>query len=263
MNQLLTEAVDRCAAVDSILELQGAEIIQLQQELLQSQSTLTFPALQAAPWEMLWGLGRSKPMVTNDHGTAAFVPGEPARIIFFPKTLATRESDNLYCVRRLAPYLPGGMLERIRKVTYSLQVGLSDLSACQAIECEWQRQIGLKVWNGGLQFFPGPGTAWTVRAFDYIKGDWEPLGITINSALLAPGKPLDTSGEFTLSDAGVSYDTLTINGLPVPMNFNQAIGTAKVASEQFNVAFQCDALQDAKSYQANLGRVTLKLEGLV
>lgn len=257
MNQAIQEILDRCAQVDAALTRDAATIAKQQEEILALHlhgPTLIFPALQSVPWEMLWGLGRSVPVTTTDHGTAVFTPGEPAVIDFHPKILASLESDNLYLFRRIGPYIAAA---NATKVAYGMEISISDLSACQAFEFECQRQIGTSIWNMGIQLLPG--NPWTVRGYNKSIETWVPTQVTLDPALLSAGKTLSLLAAFTLSDTGVSHDFLLINGQPNPMALTQPLATAKIEANYFNVAVQPDALQQAKPYQVTMGRVRLHL----
>lgn len=218
-----------------------------------------FPALQTALWEMQWGVGRSKPMVTDDHGKATFMPGEPARIDFWPKTLASGDSDNLYMLRRLMPYLTPAFLQRVTEVTYSFTLGISNPLACQAFEWECQRQIGRKLWNMAWQLRPDNPAEWHLFAFSYSKKSWIPTGITVDPLLLAGGKLLTIACVFSLANDSVTHDSIEINGKLSSKAFTQPIFTAAQPDTYFNVAMQPDAKTLALPYVITLGNVMVSL----
>jgi hypothetical protein len=248
--------------VDNLLTAKYAQIADLSAQLAVSKGTFILPALQIAPWELLWGVGRSTPMATDDHGQATFMPGEPAQIDFWPKTLASGESDNLYMVRRIGQYFPVSAIVGATRVTYSFDLGISNPLACQAFEWECQRQSGLKLWNMAWQLRPDNPVEWHLFAFDYSRREpdpWIPTGIIVDPLLLANRKLLSIGCGFSMTDSSESHDYITINGKKSAVSFTQPVFTAAKPGTYFNVAMQPDAKVMAQPYMITLGNVTVSL----
>lgn len=209
------------------------------------------PALQMAPFELLWGVGRSKP-VTNPavHGTATFTPGEPAILDFHPVVISG-DSDNLYCLRRLAQYLPdfSGMSHCLETEVYTVDKPQN----VQAVETDWHIQIGKSVWNPGLQLLPG--NPWRVRGFNYTAKHWQDLGVTFDGNLLTTG--VQFGAEYIISQTSLSFVSVTTNGEATPVSFVQPVVTASTSMMVFNKAIQTDATSDAKPYVLKVGKLTV------
>lgn len=258
MNPALQAIVNDVADAIRIDNAKDAQIASLQAQLANPQLTLV--ALQSSPWELLWGVGRSHP-VTNPpiHGTATFTVGEPATIDYHPIVLPA-DRDNLYCLRRLAPYVNLARLQQATQFSLSWQMSVNDISAPEAIESDFQRQLGNKVWNMGYQFLSQGSSPWLVRAFNYTTKDWKDTGLRLDPSLLAGGRTLTVAATFTLSDATETHNTLSFNGgVPQQVGFSQPVFTSATQSTLFNVAMQLDANGTAKPYQVRLGKVEVTL----
>lgn len=250
--------IDGAAQTVALLNAKDLAIQQLQQN---AEPTYIFPALQLAPWELLWGVGRSRP-VNNPavHGKATWTSGSPATVDFQPVSLLS-DCDNLYMLRRLGAYVPFADLQMASNFTYSITLAVSDLGAVQALELDYQRQIGPRIWSMGYQLFPA-SPQWQIRAFDYTKKSWIDTGLKLDPALLAPGKTLAIYAEFSCDGQSETHQTLTLNGGPKQqVNFTQPVFFARNSLTEFNVAVQLDAHQIAKPYVATLGDVTVALQG--
>ena len=209
------------------------------------------PALQMTPFELLWGVGRSHPVPNPPvHGTATWTPGEPAVLDFRPARLQG-DSDNLYCLRRLAQYLPD--FSAAASYTESETYQVSDLSAVQALETDWHIQLGQTVWNPGLQLLPG--TPWQVRGFDYVNKRWVSLGVTFDGGLLTAG--LSFGAEYGFTSKVLDFVAVTVNGHRTPVNFSQPVTTVATSATVFNKAVQADATSDARPYVLKVGKLTV------
>lgn len=210
------------------------------------------PALQTASFELLWGVGRSNP-VNNPptHGTASWTPGEHATCDFRPIVLPNGESDNLYCLRRLAPYLPdfSSMTHLSESEVYSVDKPQN----VQALETDWHVQIGTRVWNPGLQLLPGK--PWSVRGFDYTAKKWVALGVTFDGSLLTKG--VQFGADYIISPTSLAFTSVTINGEKTPLSFVQPVTMVATNAMVFNKSVQLDATGDAKPYVLKVGQLTV------
>lgn len=244
--------------------------VQAQLDALQHQvdnPPLTFPALQSmgqgAPyigWELLWGVGRSHP-VSNPpvHGTASLTPGAPATLAFAPAKLAGGESDNLYMLRRLGKYIPPALLAAASRFTLSLRETISDISAPQALEIDYQLQRGTKLWNMGLQLKPS-APFWILRSYDYVARAWQSTGITVDQNKLKPGGGFSMLGEWHVDDTSVTLDAVTLaDGQRHVVNMQHPVATAASPADAYNLAIQLDATADAKPYTAIIQDITVSL----
>lgn len=229
---------------------------------------LTLIALEQSPWwELLWGVGRSKPINNPpQHGSATFSigkPGQPSVLDFHPLALPTKESDNLYCLRRLASYVPLERLQKARKFTMSYWLQVSDISAVQAVESDYQLQLGQSLWNMGLQFIPwtlnaDPAKAtFNIRAFNYQKSSWVATGLSIPASFLLSG--MTVLAEFSITDTSETHESLTINGNRKLLGISQPVVSRSNSVNEFNIAFQADATADAKSYRLSVQNVSVSL----
>lgn len=215
-------------------------------------NTTILLALQIAPFELLWGVGRSHPVPNPPtHGTALWTPGEPATCDFRPVKL-NGDSDNVYCLRRLGQYIPPS-LAVATQFTESQTLQVNDPVAVQALETDWHVQIGTKVWNPGLQLLPGK--PWQVRGFDYINKKWVSLGINFDGNLLLAG--LTLSADYTFTPASLVFNAVSLNGTKHPITFTQPVATAANAAIVFNKAIQCDARSDALPYSVKIGQMVV------
>jgi len=210
------------------------------------------PALQIAPFELLWGVGRSHPVPNPPtHGTATWTPGEPTTCDFRPIKLPGGESDNLYALRRLGAYLPD--FSGITHLQESQTLQVSDPVAVQALETDWHIQISKSVWNPGLQLLPG--SPWSVRGFDYTAKKWVSLGVTFDGTALASG--LTLAAEYLISPTSLSFVSVTVNGQRTPVSFVQPVVAMANAAMVFNKAVQLDARADALPYIVKIGKMTV------
>lgn len=210
------------------------------------------PALQMAPFELLWGVGRTHPINNPPvHGTATWIPGEPAVCDFHPVVLQG-ESDNLYCLRRLAAYLPdfSGMTHLSESEVYTV----NNPGNVQALETDWHIQIGTRIWNPGMQLLPGK-PSWTVRGFDYTAKRWQDLGVSFDGSLLTTG--ISFGGKYIISPTSLSFVSVTVNGQETPVSFVQPAVQAASSAMVFNKAVQLDATGDAKPYVLKVGQLTV------
>lgn len=212
------------------------------------------PALQNAPFELLWGVGRSHP-VNNPptHGTATWTPGEPAILDYHPVPLPA-DRDNLYCLRRLGQYLPD--FSGATQFTESEVYTVSSLTAPEALEVDWHMQpVGAKVYNPGLQLLPG-SPSWTVRLWNQFRGDWEPSGATFDGNALLTG--LAFGGEYAITPSGLTYLAVTVGGVRFPQSLTvPPIAVAPVTKQVFNKAVQTDANGQAAPYTLRIGKMTV------
>lgn len=207
------------------------------------------PALQMAPFELLWGVGRSHPVQNPPtHGTATWTPGEPAVCDFRPIAIAG-DSDNLYALRRLAAYLPdfSGMTHLSESVVYTVNTPAN----VQALETDWHVQIGNRVWNPGLQLLPGK--PWSVRGFDYTAKRWIGLGVTFDGSQLIRG--LAFGAEYIISPTSLAFVSVTAAGETAPVGFVQPVVTVGESAMVFNKAVQLDAQASAKPYVLKIGQM--------
>lgn len=221
--------------------------------------TSILPALQIAPFELLWGVGRSNPVQNPSiHGTATWTPGEPATLDYHPVKLPT-DRDNLYCLRRLGQYIPD--FSAATKLVESQVLQVSDLSSPEAIETDWHLQaptvIGSKVLNPGLQLLPTGKAIWTVRLWDHIKGGWELASkCTLDGSVLLAGVLF--GAEYYVSPAGLTYNAVTINGIRFAQTYSVPGKDAPPVKQQvFNKAIQVDANGAASPYQLKVGKMTI------
>ncbi len=211
------------------------------------------PALQISPFELLWGVGRSHP-VTNPliHGTATWNPGEPSVLDYHPVNIPS-DRDNLYCLRRLGKYVPD--FSGATKFTESEIYTVSDVNAPEALEADLHLQpVGTKVYNPGLQLLRG--SPWSVRLWDHVKKDWEPSGVSFNGNALLAG--LSIGAEYLISDAGLTYSAVIVQGNRFPQSyFVPVVTAAEVTSQVFNKAVQVDANGTATPYVLKVGQLTV------
>jgi hypothetical protein len=217
------------------------------------------PAVQNAPFELLWGVGRSKPIQNPPvHGTATWTQGSPSVLQYNPVQL-TGDRDNIYVLRRM-----GNLgLPDFSKATYFCEsqiYAVSDVTAPEALEMDWHMQpVGTKILNPGLQLLAGK-PVWSIRLWDEIKSSWQDAGVTFDGNILA-GNGAMFAGEYTVVP-GVSftYVSVSVNGLKFNLKtpYTQAlkVGTA-VTSMVFNKACQgdCDGL--ATPFTLKVDQLTL------
>lgn len=212
------------------------------------------PALQIAPFELLWGVGRTKPINNPPvHGTATYTPGEPAVIDYHPVVLPI-DRDNLYCLRRLASYLPdfSGMTRCTESEVYTVD----NPSNVQALETDWHIQIGKGIWNPGMQLLPG--TPWRVRGFDYTAKHWTDLGVTFDGSLLTKG--ILFGAEYIISPDALTFVSVTVSGVRTPVKFTQPVVQSANSAMVFNKAIQLDATANANPYVLKVGQLTVSYE---
>lgn len=212
------------------------------------------PALQSAPFELLWGVGRSHPVNNpSTHGTATWTPGEPAILDYRPVLLPT-DRDNLYCLRRMGQYLPD--FSGATQFTESEVYTVSSLTAPEALEVDWHMQpVGAKVYNPGLQLLRG-SPSWTVRLWNQFRGDWEPSGATFDGNALLAG--LTFGGEYLISPAGLTYVAVTVAGARFPQSLTvPAVAATPVTKQVFNKAVQTDSDSKANPYTLKIGKLTV------
>jgi hypothetical protein len=258
MNPALQAIVNDLAAAIKTDSDKDAQIAQLQ--AITANPVLTLIALQSSPWELLWGVGRSKPINNPPvHGTATMIPGEPAIIDYHPAVI-DGDSDNLYCLRRLAPYVNLTRLQQATRFSLSYQLSINDLSAVQAIESDFQRQLGFKVWNMGYQLLPSGGGSWVVRAFNYTEKRWVTTGVSFNPDLITGGRTVGITSTYTLSSTSETHESIRFGDGPTqPVGFSQPVFTSKTMATAFNVACQLDSRSTAKPYTVKLGQVEVTL----
>lgn len=259
--QIVDVANTNSGLIQGVLDTLNAQNASLTSQLAQLEANppLTLIGLQGSPWELLWGVGRSHP-VTNPpiHGTASFVVGEPAEIIFAPAVLPSGESDNLFALRRTAPYIPLARLQSASKLTYSLQLGVSDPTAVQALETDLQMQLGTKVWEAGFQFHPG-SPKWTLNVYNKAQGAWQPTGLTLDPALISGGKTASIVQELAIDPSGLTYTAISLNGTRQSLGIHNPVVTDTHSFNYLNIAVQPDAMASAKPYNVTLGAVSLTL----
>jgi hypothetical protein len=209
------------------------------------------PALQMAPFELLWGVGRTKP-INNPatHGIALWEAGEPATCDFRPVPLAG-DSDNLYCLRRLAPYLPD--FSAMTHLSESEVYTVDKPGNVQALETDWHIQIGKNIWNPGMQLLPGK--PWTVRGFDYTAKKWVGLGVAFDGSRLTSG--IQFGAEYIISPTSLAFVSVTVAGVTTPVSFVQPVVLSSTSALVFNKAVQLDATGDAKPYILKVGQLTV------
>jgi hypothetical protein len=237
---------------DSIVLIPGSYVVPQPPPIPPPVNTTLLVGLNRSPFELLWGVGRSKP-ITNPpiHGTATWTPGEPGVLDFHPALLPGGESDNILAIQRLGQYLPD--FSQATKFSESQIYTVNDTKPVQALETDWHMQIGTKVWNPGLQLFPGKPN-WSVRGFDYINKVWVPLGVTFDPAVLLTGCMI--GGNYTISQLMMSHTAVTINGLKFPVSFAQSVATAAaIPQPAFVKSVQADANSLAQPYVLKVGKM--------
>lgn len=216
------------------------------------------PAVQNAPFELLWGVGRTKPIQNPPvHGTATWTQGSPSLLTYAPAKL-NGDRDNLYCLRRMGSY----GLPDFSKATYfceSQVFTVSDVLAPEALELDWHMQPSgsTKVCNPGIQLLAGK--PWSVRGFDYIKKAWIDLGVTFDGNILSSGCLI--AAEYAVNPGiSFSYISVSINGLKFPLKnpYTQAMTTGSaVTSPVFNKALQTDSSAAATPFTLKVDQLTL------
>jgi hypothetical protein len=216
------------------------------------------PAVQNAPFELLWGVGRSKP-VNNPpvHGTATWTQGSPSVLTYAPADLPN-DRDNIYCLRRM-----GNLgLPDFSKATYfseSEVYAVSDVLAPEALETDWHMQpVGTKIINPGLQFLAGK--PWNIRLWDQVKGSWQDAGVTFDGNILSGQGALFAAEYTVIPGTSFSCISVSVNGLKFPFKnpYTQPLknGSA-VTSPVFNKAVQADANGVATPYTLKVDQLTL------
>lgn len=218
-------------------------------------NTTILPAIQNAPFELLWGVGRTHPIQNPPiHGTATWTQGEPSVLDYKPVAIAG-DRDNLYALRELGSYLPD--FSAATSFTESEIYTVSDITAPEALEVDWHMQAkgSTQIANPGLQLLSGKPN-WQVRGFDYIRKTWVPLNVTFPGTSLASG--MQFGATYKLINGQLVFVEVDINGLKFPVTFSQALATGKaVAAQVFNKAIQTDCNGSATPYRLKVGALTL------
>jgi hypothetical protein len=210
-----------------------------------------FAGLQTGRFDMLWGVGRSKPIDNPPvHGSIVQIPGAPATFDFHPTVIAG-DSDNLYCLRRLIDQADPILLANAINFSNSAWVQIDNPANSQAFEFDYPTP--LTKGTMGIQLLPGK-PAWSIRAFDYGISTWRPLaGTQFDPALLKTGAVF--GGEYTCDGEEVNHTAVLINGVKIKVSYSQACGPK--IPPRLNAAFQMDATGDAKAYVVKLDKFTV------
>lgn len=205
--------------------------------------------LQNAPFELLWGVGRSNPVQNPAlHGTASWAQGEPSTLTFKPIKLPN-DRDNLYCVRRLGLSLNQSSVAAATSLTESQTLQVDVLANVEAIETDWHIQAGTLIWNPGLQLLPSG----VVRGWQNTAKDWVDLTVRFSPQLLLSG--LTLAAEYKMTTQSLIHVAVTINGQRTPVSLTQPVVTAPVAGFVFNKAVQTDANGAAAPYVLKVGQM--------
>lgn len=220
-----------------------------------TKTKIVFCGLQAAGFQTLWGVGRTKP-VNNPpiHGSVVQTSGTPSTFQFSPVPIQG-DNDNLYCLQRLVTQVDPSLLQNAKEFTNSVWVQIDNPANCQAFE--FDLPTPLNVGTMGLQLLPGTPT-WSMRAFDYTIKSWRPLGPQTNfdPTLLKMGAVF--GGEYTCDGKTIEHKAVVINGIKSFVTYTQSCG-APIAP-RLNNAFQLDATGDAKPYKVLLNNFTVTLQ---
>lgn len=232
-----------------------AQVKDLTTKLTQTKRLVKLQNIQAIqPTDVLWYEARSaNAPKTGPHGTILISVGEPTTADFHPIVLDGKNSDNVYCLRRVYNYLTHdqqAILETAKQFSIGCTVSLNPLSNVQAFEWDYQiRKSSGVVINVGLQLLPDG----TLRGFDYVKKDWEQLGPKIN---LVTATPITIEIDATTDDSIVQFNQVVTNGVATNVTFSHPVSNSIPNSPYINCAYQLDGRADAKPYKATIGFMT-------
>lgn len=253
----IQKIIDAANAASALVDQQNQQIAKLQQQIadLTAPKVVTLSNIQSVMPETLWYEARSPGSPkTGPHGTVTIVPGSPATADFHPVNLGG-PSDNVYCLFRLYPTLTPAqrqVMETATKFSISCDYAMDPLTSVQAVELDYQiRKSNGVVINVGPQLLPISG-GWIIRGFDYVKKDWEPLGV---KAVVTPGRPIHLELQATCDDKVVQFTKVIVDGVETPVTFSHPVSMSLTGQPYCNAAAQLDATRDAKPYKATINKL--------
>jgi len=255
-NDLINQVGTDYGTTQSMLVNTQKQVKDLTNQLAQAKRLVKLSNIQAIqPTDVLWYEARSASAPkTGPHGTVTISIGEPAVVDFHPIVIDGKNSDNVYCLRRVYSYLTHdqqAILETAKQFSIGCIVALNPLANVQAFEWDYQvRKSSGVVINVGLQLLPDG----TLRGFDYVKKDWVQLGPKVN---LVTATPITIEVDATTDDSVVQFNQVVTNGVATPVTFSHpTTPTSVLNNPYFNCAYQLDGRPDGKAYKATIGFMT-------